>query len=107
MILDGELPDVTPPLVKCPECGSDCRLEEVCYPSDKDPTYEFEFTCDKPYDEDDDTNDCATWFRVRTDLDHVPVGLVQVGAFKDGCQQHWTVPWDNVRRTRQSGRFKG
>jgi len=92
--------------VVCPRCGSDCQLEEMKYPSESDPTYEFEFTCDKPFDERNPKNDCATWFRVKTDENFQPLGLVEVGMFYQGAQQYYHVPWVKVRKTRQSGRFK-
>jgi hypothetical protein len=102
-----EDPEYHAPLVKCPRCGSDCQLEEVKYPSEKDPTYEFEFVCDQPFDEDEyERPGCATWFRVKTDEQYRPLGLVEVGMYYQGAQQYYMVPWEKVRKTRQSGRFK-
>lgn len=93
------------PLVRCPYCGSDCELVEIREPSEKDPTYEFQFDCDLPLDEYDEGRRCATWFKVVTDLDFNPVGLVEVGSFNSGAQQYEKVPFSRVRKTRQSGRF--
>lgn len=100
-------PEYHAPRVRCPNCGSDCQLEEVRYPSEKEPTYEFEFVCDQPFEEAEyEGADCSTWFRVKTDQQFNPIGLVEVGEFSQGVQMHYKVPWEKVRKTRQTGRYK-
>ncbi len=105
---EGELKEAEhrAPLVRCPRCGSDCELVAFGIVNEAEAAFEFEYDCDQPFDERKPWKDCATWFKVRTDRDFRPVGLVEVGCFDQGAQMYYHVPFEKVRKTRQSGKFK-